>query len=69
MLPKNETINKAFEADNQDSRIADVKAKADNNNLSMGNFLTNNKNDKNNQKSSEESQEVADSEETIDADK
>jgi recombination protein RecT len=47
MLPKNETINKAFEADNQDSRIADIRAKADNNNLSMGNFLTNNKNDKN----------------------
>lgn len=69
MLPKNETINKAFEADNQDSRIADIKAKADNNNLSMGNFLTNNKNDKNNQKGSEESQEVADSEQTIDADK
>jgi recombination protein RecT len=71
MLPKNETINKAFEADNQDSRIADVKAKVDNNNLSMGNFLTNNKNDKN-KKGSEEGenqQDPADGDKVIDADK
>lgn len=56
MLPKNETINKAFEADNQDSRIADIKAKVDNNNLSMGNFLTNNKKDDKNKKDNQEAQ-------------
>ncbi len=39
MLPKNETINKAMEYDNQDSRISEVKGMVAENSLAMGNFL------------------------------
>lgn len=39
MLPKNETIFRAIDADNQDSRIAEAKEKVDTSNLQMGNFL------------------------------
>lgn len=48
MLPKNESINKALDADNQDSRISDIKKQVESNNLSMGNFLKINTNEKDN---------------------
>lgn len=47
MLPKNETINKAIAADNEDSVISDLKKLENKNNLSMGNFIKANDNTKN----------------------
>ena len=39
LLPKNETINRAIDADNQDSRISEIKGMVEESNLKMGNFL------------------------------
>lgn len=44
LLPKNETINKAIDYDNQDSRISEAKGMVAENDLSMKNFLKNDKN-------------------------
>lgn len=41
LLPKNETINRAIDYDNQDSRISEVKGLVAENNLSMKNFAKN----------------------------
>jgi recombination protein RecT len=67
LLPKNETIYKALEEDNQDSRISDVKKMVDKNDISMGNFLKDGKekNKAKNETEQDESQEIADSENTI----
>lgn len=46
MLPKNETIYKAIEEDNQESRISEVKSMLKSNELQMGNFLKTNENKK-----------------------
>jgi recombination protein RecT len=57
LLPKNETINKAIAADNQDSRLSDriEAAKRSSDGLKMGNLL---ENGKNNETESEGSQEA-----------
>lgn len=65
LLPKNETIYKALEEDNQDSRISDVKKMVDKNDLQMGNFLKDGKEENKNKAQEDESQEIADSEDTI----
>jgi recombination protein RecT len=39
LMPKNETINKAIEYDNQDSRISEAKGLVAESNLQMGNIL------------------------------
>lgn len=44
LLPKNETINRAIDADNQDSRISEIKGMVEESNLKMGNFLKTNEN-------------------------
>lgn len=44
MLPKNETIYKAIEEDNQESRISEVRPMLKSNELQMGNFLKANEN-------------------------
>ncbi len=46
LMPKNETINKAIDLDNQDSRISEVREMVAENNLAMGNFLKENDNKK-----------------------
>ena len=46
MLPKNETIYKAIEEDNQESRISEVRPMLKSNELQMGNFLKANENNK-----------------------
>lgn len=46
LLPKNETINRAIDADNQDSRISEIKGMVEESNLQMGKFLKE-KNDEN----------------------
>lgn len=50
LLPKNETINRAIDADNQDSRIAEVKGMVEESNLKMGNFLKDNEGKKDSEK-------------------
>lgn len=47
LLPKNETINKAVDYDNQDSRISEVKGLVAENTLAMKNFLKSNDESKN----------------------
>lgn len=58
LVPKNETILKAIEADNQDSRISDLKKEVEQNNLQMGKFLKSQHGNKENNK--EEDQNIED---------
>lgn len=67
LVPKNETILRAIEIDNQDSIISDVKEFQATNALSMGNFLVT-PNEKNNENSANE-EEMGNTENTIDIDK
>lgn len=61
LLPKNETINKAIEIDNQDSRISDIKKLQNNNSLSMGNFKQINDKNNDNKNKEDENQDQQDS--------
>lgn len=54
LLPKNETINLAIDADNQDSRISEVKGMVEENTLKMGNFLKNHEKEKGGKKGKDE---------------
>lgn len=66
MLPKNETINKAIAADNEDSVVSDLKKLESKNNLSMGNFIKENDNKNINTNQKENSSEKKTEEPTID---
>ena len=65
LLPKNETINKAIDADNQDSKINDIKKIMVDNQLLMGNFL---KKDENKKDSAKKEQPTDNTEGTINQD-
>lgn len=62
LLPKNETIYKAVDLDNQDSIISDrlEKARQDSESLKMGNFLSDGENKENQNQSEEESSSESD---------
>lgn len=68
-VPKNENINKAIALDNRDSRISDAPKMVEASNLQMGNFLKENdkpeKTKKESAKKSEDSQEPADTDVSI----